>query len=167
MRSPPRLLKKQGIYYMVISKINLIALIVILNLFIAPLAFAGGLSSNWGEVRIDNLEVGKTYDLNDFLNTTFKIMNNFEQEVSLKLSIVTPQDKELKPGYLALEDTSWVEVKSEVAIPAQSQEIIPIKISIPETEELKGKKYQFWIWTRTDGQAVGVGLKSRILITIL
>ncbi len=145
----------------------LIALIIISNLFITVPVFAGGLSSNWGEVHIDNLEIGKSYDLNDFLNTTFKIMNNFKQKISLKISIVKPQDKELKPGYSALEDTSWVEVKSEVTIPAQSQEIVPIRITVPNSEEFKGKKYQFWIWTRTSGQAVGVGLKSRILISIL
>lgn len=144
-----------------------IALIVILNLSIIPKTFAGGLSSNWGEVHIDNLETGKTYDLNTFLNTTFKMMNNFEQEIILNISIIKPEAVELKPGYIAIEDTSWVQVKNEVSIPAQSQEVIPIQITIPESAEYRGKKYQFWIWTRTAGQAVGVGLKSRILISIL
>ncbi|MBU1043857.1 MAG: hypothetical protein KJ915_05600 [Candidatus Omnitrophica bacterium] len=145
----------------------LIALIIILNLFITLPAFAGGLSSNWGEVHIDNLEVGKSYDLNDFLNTTFKIMNNFDKVILLNISIVKPELSELKPGYLVIEDTSWVQVKNEVIIPAQSQGVVPINISIPDSDEYKGKKYQFWIWTRTSGQAVGVGLKSRILISIV
>jgi len=130
-------------------------------------AFAGGLSSNWGEVVVDNLEPGKEYNLNGILNTSFKITNNFDEAVTLEISALIPEEAELKAGYIPIKDVSWVKVASAVIIPAREQKIIPISITIPSGNDFNGKKYQFWIWTRTAGQAVGVGLKSRILFSTI
>jgi hypothetical protein len=141
--------------------------IVLVCMVIPMPAFAGGLSSNWGEVIIANLEPGKEYKLNECLNTSFKITNNFDEPVSLAISPLIPEDKELKPGYVPIRDVSWVDVPPGVVIPAHEQQIIPVRLILPAGAEFHGRKYQFWIWSRTAGQAVGVGLKSRILFSII
>jgi len=145
------------------KRIFLTAIII----FLFPgMLLAGGLSSNWGEVIIANLEPGKNYDLNDFLNTRFKITNNFDSNVNLKIEILIPQPEELKPGYEAIEDVSWVKVQENISLEAGRTEIVPIQLKIPEGLKYFGKKYQFWIWSHTSGQAVGVGLKSRIMFSM-
>jgi hypothetical protein len=143
-----------------------IILVIAGFLLIPRLAFCGGLSSNWGEVFIDNLEPGKEYNLNEFLNTSFKITNNFDEPVSLEISPLIPEEKELKPGYIPINDVFWVDVPPEVIIQAHEQQTIPVRLTIPIGEQYRGRKYQFWIWSRTAGQAVGVGLRSRILFSI-
>lgn len=147
-------------------KNRLILSIVIVFLFPA-IVFAGGLSSNWGEVIIDNIQPGKTYELNNFLNTRFKITNNFDSNVNLKIEILIPQPEELKPGYEAIEDVSWVKAQENVSLEAGRTEIVPVQLKIPEGVKYIGKKYQFWIWSHTSGQTVGVGLKSRIMFSVI
>jgi len=118
-------------------------------------------------VIIDNLEPGKSYNLNELASSPFKLVNNFEDAVVLNLQVLPPKEEELKPGYKPLEDVSWVDVQKEVKISPQGQEIVPVQLSIPDDAEYLGKKYQLWIWSYTTGKAIGVGLKSRIMISIV
>lgn len=129
-------------------------------------AIAAGLSTNWGEIVINGLETGKEYNLNA-LTASFTIKNNFDGQAILKIEVLQPKPEELKPGYEALPDISWVKLdKSEIEIAAGKEKIINIRLAIPKDEKHKGKKYQFWVWSYTTGKAVGVGLKSRILIIV-
>ncbi len=146
---------------------RLVFALIIVIIFSPMLVFAGGLSSNWGEVIIDNLEPGKNYDLNKFLNTTFKISNNFDTDITLKIKILVPEENELKPGYEVIKDISWVKVEGTAAIPARETKTIPVLLNIPNDAEYYGKKYQFWIWSYTEGESMGVGLKSRIMFSVI
>jgi hypothetical protein len=132
-----------------------------------PAYAAGGLSTDWGEVIVEGLQVGKTYDLNQAAPSPFKISNKFEGEVTLKIKILLPEKSELKPGYEPITDPAWIiPEKEEITIPAFGQGTVNLKISIPDDRKYTGKKFQFWIWSYTVGKSVGVGLKSRILISI-
>ena len=134
-----------------------------------PLAVfaAGGLSSNWGEIVVENLETGKSYDLNKYSGAPFTIANNFEDSMNLKLQVLKPQPNEIKPGYEAIPDISWVTLeKNELNVGGLKKEVVNVKLTIPDDQKYTGKKYHVWIWTYTSGQAMGVGLKSRILFTI-
>lgn len=139
---------------------------IIIFAVVATPVYAGGISSNWGEVKVENLQLGEKYDLNALAYSPFKITNNFDAEISLRLDVLEPKTDELKPGYLAVEDVSWITVKQEVKVKPHEQAVIPIQISIPKDKKYQGGKYQFWVWSRTMGKAVGVGLKSRIMISI-
>ena len=141
-----------------------LSFILLLTPFIV---WAGGLSCNWGEVLVNNLETGKSYDLGQYAAAPFTLTNNFDDEVPLNLKVLSPLEKELKPGYEALPDPSWVKLsKEEIKIPGLGKGTINITLTVPADSQYAGKKYQFWIWTYTSGKAMGVGLKSRILVTI-
>ena len=127
---------------------------------------AGGLSSNWGEVVVNNVEPGKSYDLNKEAGTFFTLKNNFDSDTVLKLQVLEPQDSELKPGYEPIPDVSWISVPKEVKIGAMQEKTVPIQLRLPADAQLKGRKFHVWVWSYTFGQAVGVGLKSRILINV-
>lgn len=143
-------------------------LILAMYFLLGPVSlFAGGLSTDWGEVVIDGLEPGKAYNINELARTPFQIDNNSDDEITIKVKILTPAKEELKPGYEPLTDTSWVAVeKDEIIIQPFKKGIINLKLTIPDEKKYQGKKYQFWAWSYTIGKAVGVGLKSRILIEI-
>ena len=144
------------------------AFLFLFFVFLTSNSYAGGLSSNWGEVVIDNLEPGKTYELNKISGAPFTITNNFDNQVTLKLEVLKPQNKELKSGYEPLPDVTWVKLdKQEITIERTKNAIIDLKVTVPNDPQYRGKKYHFWVWSYTSGQAMGVGLKSRILITIM
>jgi hypothetical protein len=140
----------------------------LISLVIAATVYAaGGLSSNWGEIVIEKLETGKSYDLNKYAGAPFTIVNNFDSDVNLQLKVLQPQPNELKPGYEAIPDVSWVKLeKEEINIGGLKKEVVNVKLTIPNDKKYAGKKYHVWIWTYTSGQAMGVGLKSRILFAI-
>ncbi|MBI4846881.1 MAG: hypothetical protein HY810_10505 [Candidatus Omnitrophica bacterium] len=131
---------------------------------IASLIYAGGLSSNWGEIVINGVEPSMTYDLNEITGAPFKITNNFEDEIIVNLEALIPKQEELKEGYEPVPDTSWLIVQNQVTLKPKEQKIIPVKLSIPDDNNLTGRKFHAWVFSYTSGQAVGVGLKSRILI---
>ena len=98
-------------------------LLLLTFLFILPFTLvAGGLSTNWGEIIIQGLETGRTYDLNKVSNVPFTIKNNFDSEAAINIKILIPQEKELKPGYQAIEDTSWIRVATKELKLKPSQE---------------------------------------------
>lgn len=150
------------------KKLNkiVISLIIAASVCVATV-YAGGLSSNWGEVFFDNLELGNVYQLNQVSKNKFKVINNFDSEINLKVEILKPQVFELKPGYEAIEDISWVKIENPLLNISPAKEgLVNLTITIPEAKNHRGKKYQFWVWSYTVGQAVGAGLKSRILISV-
>ena len=129
--------------------------------------FAGGLSSNWGEVVIANLESGKSCYLNEIAGAPFAVTNNFQDTVPLIAEIVLPQKSELKKGYEILPSVDWVKINEpQFEVGGSKTKVIDLIVTIPSEGKYAGKKYQFWVWTHTAGKAVGVGLKSRILINI-
>ena len=102
---------------------------------------AGGLSSNWGEIVVENLEIGKSYDLNKYAGSPFTIVNNFESGVDLKLKVLLPQAQELKPGYEPIPDISWVKLeKEELKVGALKKEVVNVKLTIPKDKRYSGKK---------------------------
>ena len=144
------------------------SLLLLTFLFILPFTLiAGGLSTNWGEIIIQGLETGRTYDLNKTSNVPFTIKNNFDSEAVINIKILIPGGKELKPGYQAIEDTSWIRVATkELRLEPGQEGKVKLLLKIPKKEKYLGKKYQFWVWSYTVEKAVGVGLKSRVLLEI-
>ena len=140
----------------------------LLTLVFAATAYTvGGLSSNWGEIVVENLETGKSYDLNKYSGSPFTIVNNFKSDVDLQLKVLKPEPNEIKPGYEAIPDITWVKLeKAEIKVGASKKEVVNVKLTIPDEQQYAGKKYHVWIWTYTSGQAMGVGLKSRILFSV-
>lgn len=140
--------------------------LLIIFLF-AQTAFAGGLSTGFGEVLVENLPLGKAYSMGKEAKLPLIITNTSNNKVSLKIEVLLPQESELKRGFEPIPDINWIELsqKEFVIGPAQSAKTDVI-ISIPGDEQYLGKKYQVWIWSHTVGRAIGVGLKSKLLFTI-
>lgn len=143
----------------------------IVVLFAATGAQAGGLSTQLGEVVIENLQVGQTYNLKQLANLRLIVTNNCDDSVALKMDIVLPGSSQLKGGAQPLPDTSWVRLSQNSFILGPSEKAsADITLSIPDDDLFLGQKYQLAIWSHTvsygdKGMLLGYGLESRVIFT--
>lgn len=132
---------------------------------------AGGLSTQLGEVVIENLQVGKSYNLKELANVSLIVTNTSEFTVHLKMEPLQSGDSELKQGSAPIPDISWVKLSESTFTLAPSDKAISdIILSIPDEDQYLGKKYQVMIWSHTlagseSGMFLAYGLKSRIIFT--
>lgn len=132
----------------------------------------GALSTRMGEVRIDNIRMGKTFSMSQALNMPFTVINKSTFRAELKMEIMIPvkEDADLRPGYEPLPDVSWVKLSRDFFILEPGAEAVTdVVLNIPEKEEYYGKKYQFYIASRiTRGISnINVGIMSRFLLNLI
>jgi len=126
-----------------------------------------GLSTSFVDVTFDNLEIGNTYSFHETSGRNIVITNTSKRSVSVKLDVVLPKEGETKPGYEPLPDASWIKIVPDSCPvePGQGTQS-DLLISIPKDRHLRGKKYQFYVWSHTIGTTLGVGLRSKVYIHI-
>lgn len=137
-------------------------------LFIPSASFAGGLSTHFVEVKLENLEPGKTYSVKEATKRTLTIKNTTENKtVDIEIIPEKPVAYNLVPGYDPIPDLLWIKINKnyyEKIGPGVSAET-DIFITIPNSKEYYGKKYQVYIYSYTAGETTfRIGLMSRILI---
>jgi hypothetical protein len=134
-------------------------------------AQAGGLSTQLGEVVIENLQVGQTYNLKQLANLRLIVANNCDDSVALQMDILLPDNSQLRWGAQPLPDTSWVRLSQNTFVLAPNDKAASdITLSIPDDDRFLGKKYQVAIWSHTvnygdKGMILGYGLESRVIFT--
>ena len=140
----------------------------VMTLFITSYLYAGGLSSHFVEVKLDNIKPGKTYSVKAETKQPLIVQNTTDDTtVDIEIGTEKPVNFNLVPGYEPIPDLSWVTIEKkyfEKIGPGGSIET-DILVTIPDNKEYYGKKYQVYIYSHTAGQGTfRVGLMSRILI---
>jgi len=151
-----------------LSRVVSFSLLLLALCFCHPLCLcAGGLSTTFGEVKIENLKIGGEYSLEEVAEFPLIVQNTSDQEIELKIEVLYPKEAELKEGYQIIPDTSWISLRQDYFKLNPDQEAkTDVIIKIPDNENLLGEKYQAYLWSHTIGRSLGVGLKSRLLFTI-
>lgn len=135
-------------------------------------ALAGGLSTQLGEVVIENLQIGQTYNLRDLANLSLTVSNNCDFEIDLAMDPLVPEQSELKQGALAIPGLSWISLtQNRHVMTPKGRATTEILLSIPDDDQYLGQKFQVTIWSHSvprpgAGMALAYGLKSRIIFTI-
>ncbi len=131
-------------------------------------AQAGGLSTTFSEVTLENLETGKAYSTKEVAGLPLEVINTGKEPVNLKVELLLPQESELKSGFEPIPDLSWIKLeKSEFKnIRLNEAAVTNVNIFIPNDKQYIGKKYQVYIWSHTVSGSIGAGLKSRLLLVI-
>lgn len=144
-----------------------ILFITICILFLSgQLVYAMGLSTTFGQVRVDNVKIGQTYSMEKDAETPLIIKNTSDIELALKIDVLKPKENELIEECEAIPDTSWITLEqNSFVLPPKNEISTDVIISIPDEERYKGKRYQVYIWSHTTG-SIAVGLKSKLLISI-
>jgi hypothetical protein len=143
------------------------AIIIIIVLSIAvSIAYAMGISTAFGRIKIDNIKTGQTYSMKDDAGMMFEVRNTSDMEITLKIKVLKPLQNELIEGYEPIPDAEWISLEKDLfTLEPEGSISTDIKISIPQDPSYKGKKYQANIWSHTTG-LLAVGLKSKLLIKI-
>lgn len=129
--------------------------------------FAAGISTNLGEVFIQNLKLGETYSVRELAKIPFKITSTMPHPIELHVKVLVPALEDVKSGYEPVPDPSWVKVTPDLlSIMANKSVEADIQISIPPDKQYIGKKYEAFIWSYTTSGVVGLGLRSRLLFSI-
>ena len=127
---------------------------------------AGGLSTAFSKVTIENLESGRSYNIEDLGSVPLEINNTSDRKVQLQIDVVLPKEEELTDGYIPVPDKDWIALtESYFEIEPGKSARTSLYIDIPEGREYRGKKYCVFIWSHTIGETIGVGLKSKLLFT--
>jgi hypothetical protein len=146
-------------------------LLSLLTLLASGVAEAGGLSTQLGEVVIENLQIGQSYDLKQLANLSLIVTNTSNYGVNLKMDVLQPDSSELRIGAQQIPDTSWVNLSQDFfELGPGEQANSKITLSIPGDDKYLGKKYQVNIWSHTlggeqGGMFLAYGLKTRIIFT--
>jgi hypothetical protein len=116
------------------------------------------------DVILENLELGKPYNLRTLGHLPYIVTNAGDKVVDVAVEIKLPGKANLKPGYEALFDPSWVQVvPNKFRLDPQAQGVSEIVITIPNEEAYRNKNYQFDIWAHTLGsQFMAAGAEHRL-----
>jgi len=148
----------------------LLVLSVILFLCVPKDSYAGGISTDFTEVVIRNLSIGKNYAIGQKVGRQLRVRNKGENLIELKMEVLVPSKSELKEGYEPIPDASWIELgKDYFSIEPSKFAVTDIIITVPLDKKYLGKKYQAYIWSHTVGKGnlpIALGLKSRLLLEI-
>lgn len=145
-----------------------ILILLFLGLGFVSEAYANGLSTPFGEVKLEELETGKRYSFQELVGQPFSVENTSATEtIDLRVEVLVPQSSELKPGFEAIPEASWIELEdSEFQVNPKERASTDLTITIPSEPALKGRKFQLYLWAHTVGQSVGVGLRCRFMLTL-
>lgn len=147
----------------------LIAAITFLAAFSGPKSWAKrGIKTKFAEVEVKNLQIGRTYSLQDLVNFPLRVTNSGDEAVDLKVSVWPPSGGEMKAGYEPIPNTNWIHLsQSTFTIYPGMDGVTDVILSIPNDEKLLGRRFIAYLWTESQNKGfLGVGLKSRLLISI-
>lgn len=151
------------------GRISTVLLAMALMALTPATPYAGGLRCQLGEVVIENLQIGQTYNLRELANLQMIVTNTGDQPVELLMEVLVPDSGQLRHGAEAVPEGSWIELSQKsFTLGPQQPASADIIISIPDDIQYLGKKYQVMIWSHTVGVGsmfMEVGLKSRIIFT--
>jgi hypothetical protein len=135
---------------------------------------AGGIRTDFGDVLIEILGIGQTYNLRDLAGTPLKVTNTGASTINLVLDVQIPKDSFITPlrkeaGFHPIPSIDWVTLsQSQFLVPAGESAYTDVIIKIPNDPALYGKKFQASIYSRTIGtNFLQLGVWSHLQMTIV
>lgn len=138
-----------------------------IGLLYPNLAHAYGLKTEFGKVVLNDIPVGVEYSMSKDSKFPLVIENNSDNEVELKIEVLVPQADEVQKGYEPIPDAGWIKLeKNSFIIKPNGKAQTDVIISIPDKKEYRGRKFHVFISSRTVGQSLGIGIKSKLLFSV-
>ncbi|HBT60295.1 MAG TPA: hypothetical protein DEB40_00940 [Elusimicrobia bacterium] len=133
---------------------------------------AGGLSTSFGEVLVENLQIGQAYNTQELIGLPLRIRNTTPQSVEIEMHPRRPSLKEVKGGYEPIADLAWIRLEKTSQTVAAGQEAVSnVFLNIPRDKKLMGRRFDVRLESYTKpplkgGTALSVGISSRLIFTI-
>jgi len=131
--------------------------------------------TKFADVIMEHVTPGKVYNLRTMRNLPYRVFNESNGEVDLSVSVQIPVPDQMKPGYEAIPDPSWVRVvPNRFKLQKGEQGLVDVILQVPEGQEYVGRHFQAHILCQTaDPQpgevtslAFGVSLQSRLRFSV-
>jgi hypothetical protein len=130
---------------------------------------SAGIRTDFGDIQIDNLGIGRTYTLRELAGVPLKITNSGTETINLLITVEVPDDTMITPirkrlGYRPVPSVDWVTLgQTQFIVPAGESAFTDVVIKIPDDPSLYGKKFQASIYSRTTGAAfLNLGVWSHL-----
>ena len=144
-----------------------IVLAITIGILCPRLSYAYGLRTGFGKVILEDVPMNTEYSMRQDAQFPLVIENNSGKEIELQLEVLAPQKDEIQEGYEAIPDTGWIRLEQDsFVVEPYGKAETDVIILVPYNEEFLEKKFHVFIWSHTIGESLGIGLKSKLLITI-
>lgn len=145
-----------------------VGMLIFMSLFCIDKAAAGGISTPFGKVIVENLSIGKTYRTSKLSRLFLTVKNNSEATTGLEMEILKPSPgRKLPEGCEPIPDTSWIKLeKYDFVIDPGEEAKTDVMITIPDNEAYKGKKFVVFILSRTTRGMIRLALESTLILGI-
>ncbi len=143
-------------------------LLLLASIIFIHSAWAKGFRVIFPEVVLEDLKIGRTYNISEIKGKKIlTVKSRDEKTIKIKVEPITPLEKEMKEGYEAVPDVSWIKVRQDAfSLRPQEKAIADINVSIPDKGKYLGKKYQAMIRWRYHQAGLVNEIKSLILLHI-
>jgi len=153
-----------------VMQVYSIVLFLSVSLFFWEDGDAGGISTNFAEVIVPNLSVGKEYAIGQRIGQKLRVKNRGDSSIGLRMEVMVPAETELKEGYEPIPDISWIELERDYfSVEPSNFAETDVIVTVPSDKRYLGKKFQAHVWSHTAGTGklpIALGLKSRLLLEI-
>lgn len=129
---------------------------------------AKSLRTQFAEVRISHVKIGRTYSLDKTLNMPLRIINMGHDSMELQIDVMAPRTEDLRPGYEPVIDTGWIKLRKNRFVLQDAQEAVSdVIISLPRDRKLLGRRFQALLRSHAIGQrGPAAALNSCLLIDV-
>lgn len=127
-----------------------------------------GLSSQFVNVAMENLEPGKSYNLLELRGLPYTVKNRGDGPVELLVEIAPPTTQECLAPYEPIADPSWMTVSpSRMRLEAGESGFAALSINVPDDAKLVGRHFQGQVWAHTVNTGLlAAGVRSNIRFSI-
>ncbi|MBI5596153.1 MAG: hypothetical protein HY928_08710 [Elusimicrobia bacterium] len=127
-----------------------------------------GLSSQFVNVAMENLEPGKSYNLLELRGLPYTVKNRGDGPVEVLVEITPPTTQECLAPYEPMPDASWMSVSpSRLRLDAGEPGFAALTIDVPNDPKFVGRHFQGQVWAHTLGTGLlAAGVRSNIRFSI-
>jgi hypothetical protein len=126
------------------------------------------LHSTFGEVIMENLRLGETYNTREMVNLPLMVTNYSDEKITVFLTVLKPQPDQLRKGYEPIPDTDWIELSTDrMEIQPGGHGAADVIIHVPSDEQYARRRYQVLINSTASGKGnISLGLFHKLLFSI-
>lgn len=127
-----------------------------------------GLGARFGDVIIENVQPGRTYDLREAAHVPFVVQNNGDEEADVEVRFSRPEKGALAKDFEAVPDPGWFKaVPAKVRIGAHGLGYFDLLLSVPDEPGLNGRNFQVTATAAMVGTGLfNVGIDNRIRFSV-
>lgn len=128
------------------NKIILIGLLILISLGTVREISAVSIGAQFGEIIMENLRLGETYNTREMVNLPLLLTNRGDQKITIFLTVLKPQGAQLRKGYEPIPDTNWIELSTDrMEVEPGAQGAADVIIHVPSDEQYAKRRYQVLI----------------------